>query len=157
MHCAGRDNPADIPSRGLTTKELATSKLRMNGPDWLSEGVFCDSPLPTMPEQCRTEMRANDPKKTIGLLTTAELPSLGQLIKCEDFSSLHHLLAVTAKVLRFCQLLLSKIRKDVPTPSSDDLTKAETLWIIEAQKVLVKDKNFPQWRKQFDLFQDNDN
>ena len=109
-----------------------------------------------MPEECRTEMRANDPKKTIGLLTTAELPSIGQLIKCEVFSSLHRLLAVTAKVLRFCQMLLSKIHKDVPTPSSDDLTKAETLWIIKAQKVLVKDKNFPQWRKQFDLFQDND-
>ena len=41
MHCAGRDNPADIPSRGLTPKELATSELWMNGPDWLSDGVFC--------------------------------------------------------------------------------------------------------------------
>ena len=26
----------------------------------------------------------------------------------------------------------------------------------EAQKVLVKDKNFPRWRKHFNLFQDND-
>ena len=53
-HCAVRDNPADIPSRGLTPKELATSKL---GPDWLSDGVvICDSPLSTMPKECRTEM-----------------------------------------------------------------------------------------------------
>ena len=156
MHCAGRDNPADLPSRGLTPKELTTSKLWMNGPDWLSDSVFCDSLLPTMPEECRTEMRAKDPKKTIELLTTAELTSIGQLIKCEHFSSLRRLLAVTAKVLRFCQLLLSKIRKEVSTPSADDLTKAETLWIIEAQKMLLKDKNFPEWRRQFDLFQDND-
>ena len=59
-------------------------------------------------------------------------------------------------VLKFCQLLLSKICKDVSTPSTDDLTKAKTLWIIEARKMLLKDKKFPQWRRQFDLFQDND-
>lgn len=98
-------------------------------------------------------MRANDPEKTIGLLTTAGLLSVSQLVKCEDFSSFRRPLAVTAKVLRLCQSLLSKIHKDVTTPSSDDLIKAEILWIIEAQKLLVKDNNFPQWRKQFDLFQ----
>ena len=119
IHCADRDNPADIPSRGVTPKEMATSKLWMNG-------VLCDSPLSPMPE-CQTEMWASDPEKTIWLLTTTGLPSIGQLMKCADFSSLHH---VTSKVLRFCQLLLSKIRKEVPAPSSDDLTKAETLWIL---------------------------
>ena len=122
MHCAGRDNPADVPSRGLTPKELATSELWMNGPDWLSDDVICDSPLTPMPEECRTEMQASDPEKTIGLLTTAGLLNIGQLMKCEDFSSLRHLLTVTSKVLRFCQLLLSKIRKEVPASSFDDLT-----------------------------------
>ena len=56
-HCAGKDNPANIPLRGLSPEELATSNLWMNGPDWLSDGVvICDSPLPTMPDECRTEM-----------------------------------------------------------------------------------------------------
>ena len=41
-------------------------------------------------------------------------------------------------------------------PSPDDPSKAETLWIMEAQKELVKNNQFSQWRKQFDLFQDND-
>ena len=77
-------------------------------------------------------------------------------MKCGDFSSLHRLLAVTAKVLKFCWLLLTKVRKDAPTPA-DDLNKAETLWIIEVQKELAKDDNFPQWRRQFDLFRDDDN
>lgn len=63
-------------------------------------------------------------------------------MKCGDFSSLHRLLAVTAKVLKFCWLLLTKVRKDAPT-SADDLNKAETLWIIEVQKELAKDDNFP--------------
>ena len=130
-----KNNPADIPSRGFTPKELATSKLWMNGPDWLSDSVvICDSPLPTMLEECRTEMRANDPEKSIGLLTTAGLPSIGQLMNCGDFSSLHRLLAVTAKVREILQLLLNKVRKDALTPSPNDHNKAETLWIREAQK-----------------------
>ena len=117
----------------------------MNGPDWLSDGiVICDSPLPTMPDECRTKIQASYPEKTVGLVMTAGLPSIGQLMKCGNFSSLHRLLAVTAKVLKFRWLLLTKVRKDAPTPSTDDLNKAETLWIIEVQKELVKNDNFPR-------------
>ena len=71
MHCTGRDNQADIPLRGLTPSDLAASRLWMNGPDWLSNGVLCDSPLPPMPEECRAEMKAKDPKKILRLFTTA--------------------------------------------------------------------------------------
>ena len=41
-HCSGRDNPADLPSRGLTPRELAASQLWKNGPDWLRE-ILCGS------------------------------------------------------------------------------------------------------------------
>ena len=37
IHCSGRDNPADLPSRGLTPRELAESQLWKNGLDWLRE------------------------------------------------------------------------------------------------------------------------
>ena len=34
-HCPGRENPADLPSRGLTQAALLTNQLWKYGPDWL--------------------------------------------------------------------------------------------------------------------------
>ena len=34
-HCSGKENPADIPSRGMTASELSRSHLWLNGPEWL--------------------------------------------------------------------------------------------------------------------------
>ena len=36
QHCSGKDNPANIPSRGLTPLELSVNVLWRKGPDWLS-------------------------------------------------------------------------------------------------------------------------
>jgi len=34
-HCPGKNNPADLPSRGLTVEELATSHMWWEGPDFI--------------------------------------------------------------------------------------------------------------------------
>lgn len=113
MHCAGRDNPADIPSRGLTPMQLSASQLWMNGPDWLKDGMITASPLPQkMPEECELEMRVVDRQRSLGLLTTDTLPGISQIMTCEEFSSLSRLIAVTANVLKFCRIMLSKIRRN---------------------------------------------
>lgn len=36
-HIRTEDNPADLISRGLSTKEILDNKLWQNGPDWLSK------------------------------------------------------------------------------------------------------------------------
>ena len=75
-------------------------------------------------------------------------------MSCERFSSLDRLLSTTALVLKFCQILLDRIRPEDSTDCSDVNDMAEQRWIIESQRMLVADKNFKNWQKELDLFHD---
>ena len=56
--CSGKENPADIPSRGMMPLELSVSKLWRNGPDWLKNTINSE-PLPEeVPQSSATEMKA---------------------------------------------------------------------------------------------------
>ena len=153
MHCSGKDNPADLPSRGLTMQELAASELWMNGPAWL-KGRLDSSPSPPMPEECLTEMKGLKPETTHGLLTIDESLGIEQIMECENFSSLRRLLSVTSHVLKFCQILLSKVRS-TDVSSRDFVEEAEALWIRASQRASCENKNFPQLKIQFGLFRDD--
>lgn len=66
-------NPADTTSRGITTTELAASKLWHSGPEWLKNetvDVDCDQQELVMPTECATELRAKDKKMVHGLLSS---------------------------------------------------------------------------------------
>ena len=58
----------------------------------------------------------------------------------------HALFAVTNLVVRFCKILLSKIRSDGATSDNIKNATAEELWILECQHTVVADKNFKQGR-----------
>ncbi len=107
-HCSGRDNPADIPSRGLTPLELSVNVLWRNGPEWLKDGEDDKQDFP-MPEECLTEVKIQDARSLHGLLATEETRGIAQIMKCEDFSLLSRLSSVTARVLKFCGILRHKI------------------------------------------------
>ena len=38
VHCAGKDNPANLPSRGMSLAQLTASDLWRKGLDWLTNG-----------------------------------------------------------------------------------------------------------------------
>ena len=104
-----------------------------------------------MPEDCLVEMKHNKIEVVHGLLTTVDSPSIDKVMNCEDFSSLRHLLAITAHVIKFGQIVQQKaILHD-----TDYKNQAETLWIGASQQTIKSDKNFPQWKRQFVLFQDD--
>ena len=46
-HCPGKDNPADLPSSGLTFAESINSKLWFQGPQWLQELTLPEQIPPT--------------------------------------------------------------------------------------------------------------
>ena len=106
-----------------------------------------------MPENCLVEMETKDKNSVHGLLTIKKATRLSQVMNCEDFSTLNRLLQVTAQVLRFCRILQRKLLPETTDTSEADATaRAEMLWTMESQALLLRDKNFDNWKKQFGLF-----
>ena len=76
-------------------------------------------------------------------------------MQIEDFSSFDRLISVTTRVVMFCRRLMRTLQPETATLDQDDRVKAESLWIIDSQLVLVKEKAFSMWKSQFSLFQDD--
>ncbi|XP_029164538.1 uncharacterized protein LOC114935803 [Nylanderia fulva] len=100
-HVAGRENPADCASRGVTPAELINHELWWTGPTWLSgdetawPGSNIDVPEDDLPEQRAT-----------GLVIKAPVSAEPDLLL--RFPTLHRLLRVTA----WCRRWLNKARRD---------------------------------------------
>ena len=164
-HCNGKDNPADIPSRGLNPVELSKCTLWMEGPKWLtnfkgnSESVFDSTHIPEEYfAEIRAEERAKCQKETSSVMLAAVEPcGIAQIMRAEDYSNLQRLIRVTVLVLKFVRIMKLLLKGD--TLSQDESTDqdtavAETLWIKEIQKSLSKNLKFDIWKKQFGIFTD---
>ena len=99
---------------------------------------------PRTPAECLAEMQVNDRHAVHGLMTIVDATGIGQVISCEDFSSLDHLLAITTLVLKLCVILLDRIWPDDSPTSGIRKAIADELWIAECQRKCVADKNFLQ-------------
>ena len=77
---------------------------------------------------------------------------VSNIVDCHRYSTVHKLYRVTAYVLKFVSLL--KDMNQSRQLTQNDLAKARKLWVSDCQTALVKDKNFPMWRTQFNLYLD---
>jgi len=58
-HCAGKDNPADLPSLEVSPKQLEMSLVWKHGPDWLPKFLPAQvTEILAMPEDYMTELKA---------------------------------------------------------------------------------------------------
>ena len=92
-------------------------------------------------------MKAGDKEKwnaetSSSLLVTADPIGIAKIMTCEDYSQLPRFFRVTALVLKLQEELTSQV------------VEAETLWIKEIQKLLIKNPKFEIWKRQFGLFTD---
>ena len=151
-------NPADLPSRGLTTLELTVNQLWQQGPEWLYADVPWVKPEPctSMPEECAVELKGT-PLPSLNLVTADFQGSISDLMSCDRFSTLSKLLRVTAYVVRAIKGFKGK-REDIsPGLTFEELAHAEISWIRSAQQHLVSQPNFKVQQKQFNLFIDDKN
>ena len=88
------------------------------------------------------------------IVVQVDSPCLGQLIDCENFSSLYRLLRVTTLVLKFDHLLRLKVKRvseTVLTDGQGEIERARLYWLRDAQSQLPQDSKFSLWKRQFDL------
>ena len=157
-HCPGTENPADVPSRGATPLELSTQLLWHTGPPWLGRGELDRSAAggeSQAPEECLSELK-KEKEQIHGLLTAGSECGLSQIMDCKKFGSFERLIRTTTLVLKFCRKLLNKVRMGNSEDHLDPRAEAEHRWTLECQKMVTSDRKFEQWRKQLDLFQDEE-
>ena len=157
-HCSGETNPADLPSRGLSLVELSVNHLWRSGPKWLNVKLVIEEETDPkricMPDECATEMRAKDCQPSHNLLTSESGPTIGEIMKLQDYSNLSHLRRVTAYVLRAVKMFKASFFPSNQL-TAEELGDAERLWITHAQLQLIQEKHFSTWQKQLDLFVDD--
>ena len=140
-HCPGVDNPADLPSRGMTVSELSVSRLWNCGPKWLGSEL-CDSMCTAvtssdMPNDCLVEMKCS--ADGIHSLIVNTPVNCEDVIQYNRYSSLRRLLSVTAYVLKFIESLKEAIQQHSTITGNDlalsteETKKAETLLVRIAQ------------------------
>ena len=73
-HCPGKDNPADIPSRGLSPTEHSLCKLWQDGPDWLRTGIERNQSLldTDIPDECKVELKTANKDTLLHVLLTQQ-------------------------------------------------------------------------------------
>ena len=141
-HCPGIQNPADLPSRGLSATELLQSNLWWNGPPFIAQ-VHVEPPSfnDAISEEAEAEL-AKSPTNLTQVLTnqgTVIEDGVHQLIDSTMYSCLERLLRVTAYVVRFVNRLRSRINGTGSLLKAEEIAHAEILWIRGIQKLA-----FPQ-------------
>ena len=109
-----------------------------------------------VPEECHREMKSKKTAHSL-IVVQGQGPHIGILISCENFSSLHRLLRVTAlgmKFLRFLCLKVKKSNESAPIGGLSDIDQARLYWLRDVRSQLQQDNKFSLWRHQFNLFLD---
>ncbi|XP_044171536.1 uncharacterized protein LOC122955864 [Acropora millepora] len=140
--CPGNQNPADIPSRGMSASELVSEKRWWNGPEFMckeekewpqEDNSQADS------EHAWKEIIQNPATTTHTLISSTQVTKVGvhQIIDVNRYSSWKKLLRVTAYVLRF----IGTSRKDKGLElCAEEVRSAEELWIKSIQSQSFPDE-----------------
>ncbi|KAK3756708.1 hypothetical protein RRG08_035464 [Elysia crispata] len=94
--CPGKENPADLLTRGISAREITNSNMWLHGPAWLNESQpRSDEEIPDWTREEEDE----DARETVLVLTPVE--GTKNLLEYDRFSDFGKLVRVVTWVLRF--------------------------------------------------------
>ncbi|XP_068708188.1 uncharacterized protein [Montipora foliosa] len=150
---SGKQNPADLPSRGLNAKELSVNTIWWNGPKFLynPESEWSLSEQRQEEDEVALKEAVKNPFEITHSLVSRSPscsidPKIDALIDVKRFSELTKLRRLTAIVVGFVNNLKDKVQsKSKPENGNEilsalNLAKAEELWNLELCKRLHLNK-----------------
>ena len=148
--CPASLNPADLPSRDISTQELSNKSLWFNGPEFLvndeDQWPKCPATNKSEPDEVLREVAKQPSNVVRSLVITNDEQStefdLNKVIYSNRFSSLSRLLRVTAYVLRYINALKKKrtqdkhpVNRNLEQLTASKVKLAELLWIKSIQSL----------------------
>ncbi len=136
-HVPGKQNPADLATRGLSATELADSTLWLEGPPFLKGDESAWPSTPSRPTTVSDHCETRVTQTHLGNVTNVSLE-----IDPNNFSSFHRLCRVTAWIRRYmanCKRRSNETRQRGRVLLPAEILHSEQFWIKQAQK-----DGFPQ-------------
>ncbi|KRY46994.1 hypothetical protein T03_8777 [Trichinella britovi] len=131
-HCPGRQNPADLLSRGTTLPKLLESPLWWHGPKWLAHPHNAwpvGQPIAEDTSPVRDE-RQSEQRVTVGVTAHVECNSIGP----ERYGCVERPFRITAYCQRFVRnCRLPAVARQGGALTVAELRKAEGTWVRMAQ------------------------
>ncbi|GBM08480.1 hypothetical protein AVEN_47091-1 [Araneus ventricosus] len=120
-HCSGKHNPADLLTRGLSSRDLITFIKWWHGPEWLRDAENLWPKVKEFENELVNSEVTSEYKSCV-IVSSAIVQE--KILDPGKFSCLRNLLRVTAWVVRFVNALKRKNAEKGPL-TSDELTNAE--------------------------------
>nr|XP_022902869.1 uncharacterized protein LOC111415413 [Onthophagus taurus] len=128
-YCPGKENPADLLTRGISAKTLIDSNLWLRGPKWLNDEE-------NWPSDEYFEPDVDQVSSFLTIQRNESTPETQPIFPLEKYGIYEKIMRITAYVIRFIKLT-KKMYKSKRL-STQDLNEADTYWIK-----YIQEKDFP--------------
>lgn len=123
-HCIGKENPADLLTRGISGSKLQESLIWLRGPEWLEQFQDDTTQLNHFED---SDVRCQTALLTEGVLEVSKPHD--SVLNCDDFSTWGRLLRITAWVQRFVVVCHKKTKPSSIGLTAEELDSAENYWV----------------------------
>ncbi|XP_064486080.1 uncharacterized protein LOC135398624 [Ornithodoros turicata] len=131
-HCPGKENPADLLTRGQRPDALLRSQVWWSGPQWLQIPQSQWLLEPSVP--ANVEDYSAEERKSMKIRKVVTKPVSCRILRIESYSSLTRVTRITAWVKRFVSNCRNRSRRRTGQLTSEELTPAEIYWITNVQR-----------------------